>query len=182
MSKAKTIIPWTVMIFFGFLATGLFIVLYVSLTYAPVDKENVFMDDYLAVDKHYNQIMAEQQSFRELYKMEIVLPKLSEKLVEHVKLNGVKEYHPHALTMGENRVYIYIYDAQGKPVPGAQLTGILTRPVTNTMDKQLIFEPLHDGAYVSAPVDVEHEGRWKVIVKAIVGAHTGFEQTVIYAE
>ena len=182
VSRKKKLLPWGIIGFFTFLATGLFLVLYISLTYAKVNKENVFMDDYQVVDKNFNEIIGKQQAFHERYAIRIIQPRVTEEPVELIRPNGVKEYFPHVFVIGENMVSVYVYDTENKPVPDATVTGLLTRPTTNELDKKLVFEQVHGGAYVSNPVEIKNPGRWKIIVKVQVDGYQGFEEAVVYAQ
>lgn len=65
---------------------------------------------------------------------------------------------------GEGGVVIEIVDADGRPVPGLNLTGLLRRPATEAGEFALTFEEAAPGRYL-APAKPE-AGAWDVHVQS----------------
>ena len=79
----------------------LFGILYISLVYVPVNKENVYLMDYQQVDKEYNDIFEAQQSFDTHYGITIKTKALSKEAVETIRANGEKVLFEHAFAIGK---------------------------------------------------------------------------------
>ncbi len=108
----------------------------------PVQLDNSFMMKYQQVDANYYKIEADRKKFDKLYKVVFFNKKLQK---------------------GKNHIELQLLTKDGKPVNGAKVTILITRPYTTKYDKT-IKAKFVDGKYV-ADVDIPLEGRWDVDIK-----------------
>lgn len=184
MSKQKgRVWPLSIIGIFIFLSIMLFGILYISLRYVPVNKENVYQMGYQEVDKSYNEIRAAQEQFESLYTVAFQMPKLSEEPIETMRVNGQKVYFDHCLAVDQtdNKLAIRISDKSGKVVEGAEISLLLTRFETSEFDKTVAIASTQAGVYQSEPFEINRPGRWKVVAKISVGSNTGYFEHCVYA-
>ena len=174
--------PLSIIGIFIFLSIMLFGILYISLKYVPVNKENVFLMGYQEVDKSYNEIMAEQERFNSLYNVEIQTPKLSQDPIETIRMNGEKAFFEHAFSLGSgNRFEVRVTDKTMNKGKSANIELLLTRFETSEFDQMIAVKEEKSGTYVTEPFTIEHEGRWKIVAKVTIGENTGFFEQSVYA-
>ena len=174
--------PLSIIGIFIFLSIMLFGILYISLKYVPVNKENIFQMGYQEVDKTYNEIMEEQEKFNARYAVAFLMPKLSAEPIETMRMNGEKAYFNHAFTLsGENRFELKVTDKQGNGVTDAKIELLLTRYETSEFDQKVAVLPERDGRYTTEPFSVAQEGRWKIVAKVTAGDNTGYFEQSVYA-
>jgi len=175
--------PLSIIGIFIFLAIMLFGILYISLRYVPVNKENVYQMGYQEVDKNFNAIHDAQKIFDAGYKVVFDMPKLSEEPVETMRANGEKVYFDHcfALNAKNNTLAIQVSDLSGKAVGDAKISLLLTRFETSEFDKEIAVASAKEGVYSSEPFEIDRAGRWKVVAKVSVGDKTGYFEHCVYA-
>jgi len=174
--------PLSIIVIFIFLSTMLFGILYISIQYAPVNKENTYQMGYQEVDKNFNEIFEAQKLFDANYKVAFTLPKLSAKPVETMRANGEKVYFDHCFALeGENRLNLSVRDLSGDAVTDANISLLLTRFETSKFDIEVPVTAAENGTYISEPFVIDREGRWKAVVKVSVGDKTGYFEYCVYA-
>ncbi len=175
--------PLSIIGIFIFLSIMLFGILYISLKYVPVNKENVYQMGYQEVDKSYNEIHAAQEVFDAAYTVVFDMPKLSQEPVETMRVNGEKVYFDHcfALNQKNNTVAIHVKDKAGKAVEGATISLLLTRFETSEFDQTVAIASTEGGAYTSAPFEIDRPGRWKIVAKVSVGDKTRYFEHCVFA-
>ena len=65
----------------------------------------------------------------------------------------------------EERVLIDVRDADGQPVTGLRLEGVLQHPASMSYDRDLVFTEVRDGVYAAGVGDLP-EGRWTLNAEA----------------
>ena len=65
----------------------------------------------------------------------------------------------------EERVLIDVRDADGQPVTGLRLEGVLQHPASMSYDRDLVFTEVRDGVYAAGVGDLP-EGRWTLSAEA----------------
>ena len=174
--------PLSIIGIFIFLSIMLFGILYISLRYVPVNKENVFQMGYQDVDKSYNEIVEEQKRFNKLYSVKIHTLKLSQEPVETLRVNGEKAYFEHAFTLdGDNRFDLEITDKASNKINNAVINLLLTRYETSEFDQELTITKTESDLYFTNPFTIDHAGRWKIVAKVTIGKNTGYFEQSVYA-
>ena len=161
--------PKSIIGIFVFLSIMLFGILYVSLKYIPVNKENEYMSYYLQVDRNINDILSKKRLFDSRYDVTPTFERYSQEPVLVSKINGTQESFEHILRPGANHFAITVTDKAGNPVKEAKVAALLTRYETSEFDIPLQPAAVENGTARFEGFDVEKEGRWKLIVKATVG-------------
>lgn len=175
--------PLSIIGIFIFLAFMLFGILYISLVYVPVNKENVYLMDYQQVDKEYNDIFEAQKAFDEHYAIRINTKALSTEPVETIRANGEKVAFEHAFSIGTpSFLEVVLQGKQGETVDNAKITVLLTRYETAKFDKVVAVSSEKAGTYLAEPFVIEQAGRWKVIVRAEVNGFTGYAERGVFAQ
>jgi hypothetical protein len=175
--------PLSIIGIFIFLSIMLFGILYISLKYVPVNKENVYQMGYQEVDKNYNELRAAQEQFETEYDVAFKMPKLSDEPVETMRVNGEKVYFDHcfALDKNNNTLAIRVSDKAGKAVSDATLSLLLTRFETSEFDQTITVASVDEGVYTSEAFAIDRPGRWKIVAKVSVGEKTGYFEHCVYA-
>jgi nitrogen fixation protein FixH len=66
----------------------------------------------------------------------------------------------------EERVLIEVRDADGQPVTGLRLEGVLQHPASMSYDRDLVFTEVRDGVYAAGVCDLPI-GRWTLSAEAM---------------
>lgn len=174
--------PLSIIGIFIFLSIMLFGILYISLRYVPVNKENIFLMGYQEVDKTYNEIMEEQEQFNSRFAVKIVTPKLSDEPVETMRVNGEKVYFDHAFRLdGENHFELNVMDKAGQRIEDAKIDLLLTRYETSEFDQEVTVDNSGNGIYTTQPFSVGQAGRWKIVARVTIGSNMGYFEQSVYA-
>ncbi|WP_281951560.1 FixH family protein [Nitrosophilus kaiyonis] len=118
----------------------------------PVELDNSYMLNYHAVDEDINDILKKQHIFEKNYDLNLLTNKIN---------------------VGKNKLEIVLKDKNGKVVKNAKIDILVTRPDTTKYDKKVTAK-FENRKYV-ADVDLEHEGRWNIIIKAKIDDAQGFK-------
>ena len=167
--------PRSIIGIFIFLSIMLFGILYVSLKYIPVNKENQFMHYYLQVDRNINQILTEKRAFDAKYNLIPSFQTYGE-MVEVSKMNGTKELFPQPFKLGKNNFSFKVTDKSGQPMGDAKVAALLTRYETSEFDMPVAPVASKEGTFTFENVDIEKTGRWKLIVQVQIGDLTTYHE------
>ncbi len=109
----------------------------------PVEMDNSFMMKYQDVDKNFYNIEKEKKEFDKLYTLELKNRKLDP---------------------GKNQIVLFVKERNtSKPLTGAHVEVLLTRPFTTKFDKKSKAH-FENGAYIT-DLNISQEGRWNIIFK-----------------
>jgi hypothetical protein len=173
--------PLSIIGIFIFLSIMLFGILYISLKFVPVNKENVYQMDYQDVDKGYNELHEADVDFKKHYNVDFIIHKYSKEPVETIRANGEKVYFDHGLTLeGENTFKLKVSE-QDKTLDNANISLLLTRYETAEFDKRIKINSIGNGVYESEKFEIKHPGRWKIVAKVAVNDRTGYFERGLFA-
>lgn len=163
-------------------AAGLFGILYVSIKYIPVNKENTLMQEYSYIDKNFNEFFAQQEEFKKSYNFEFSFNKFSQEKIENLRASVYKEYFEHGFKMGENSFKFKVTDKENRAIQAEDLKVLLTRYETNDYNQDIEKIDFKDGYYVVDNFLIDKPGRWKVIVQVKNNGKMGVFEKGIFAK
>ncbi|MGE4294861.1 MAG: hypothetical protein AB7E49_04080 [Campylobacterales bacterium] len=157
--------------------------LQLSRTVYPVNMDMRYMQGYHQVDKSYDQIVADQQRFDAAYRATLITHRHSETPIEvpHFRY-GIQQYE-HGLTLGKNHFYLQLHNHAAQPVKDAQVSALVSRYDTDEFDQTLQGRyDEKEQRYVFGPALIDHEGRYKVIVRIqSADGLTGYVEKGVFA-
>lgn len=149
--KSKNYWPLILVAVFIPFAAGMVGTLKIAMSH-PVAMDDSYLESYQKVDRHYNDFAAAQIEFSRDINGSLITPKMA---------------------LGDNTLELSVIDKRsGMPVAGATIRGILTRPDTNALDRNLTFAPAGSGIY-RASAAVDRPGRWQVKLRVDTGERHG---------
>ena len=166
--KEKSYWPHMIM---GFLIIGITLSYWTvkSASSVPVQETNDYMMKYQQADIHINDILAKKRRFDSAYM--IALDGVQKAKLELENVKRAKEEEVVLLHTGANTFTYHVLDKQSRPVDGAKVDFLLTRPHTDKDDVLLKDIPKKNGEYV-AEVNVSKPGRYILRLKATVDKDT----------
>lgn len=162
-------------------AIGFFGILYVSIAYVPVNKENLMLGEYHYVDKNYNEIMQQKMEFEKLYDAKFTFNSYGDDILT-IRSNGSKVFFPYGFKMGENSFSFRLVDKKGNFVSKANVKLLLTRYDTNEFNQKLELASVENGVYTVKPFTIEKSGRWKTIVSVEVNDLKNIYEQKVFAK
>lgn len=179
MENSNTKTYWPHMIVgFLFLALTLSYWTVKSASSLPVQEVNEYMMKYQQADIHINEILEKKIAFDKLYEIEI---QNTETMVmtDNVHSNRAQP-NPVKLSQGKNHFSYVVRTKDGKAVPDANVSFLLTRPHSSKDDLMMENIPFKNGQYVTEEMDIINAGRYTLQLRVTIGDTIGYAKTPAY--
>ena len=179
MAKNKEKTYWPHMIL-GFLILGITLSYWTvkSATSMPVHESNEYMLKYQVADMNINEIIKRKALFDQSYTIEIIDVKKAMYKLENAK--RAKEESSIVLTQGKNNFNYLVTTKEGKVIPDANVTFLLTRPHSVKEDNYVENIPFSEGKFHVSDINITKPGRYTLQLRAKIGEATGYSQLAAY--
>ena len=144
----------------------------------PVQESNEYMMKYQQADLNINTILDKKALFDKSYKIELTNTNMIKEKIEHSKVG--KECQSVALVKGENIFNYRVIQKDGKVIPDANVTFLLTRPHTREDDFYIDNIPFQDEYYKVKNINVTKPGRYTLQLRAKIGDTIGYSNISAY--
>lgn len=171
MEKTNKKTYWPHMILgFLFLALTLSFWTVKSANSLPVQESNTYMLKYQTADININEITEKKMAFDKAYDIRIIGVEMME-MTDNV---NSKRPQPNVvkLSQGMNQFSYEILTKEGKSVPDANVTFLLTQPHSRREDKFFRDIPHKDGKYRIVDVEIKKPGRYTLQLRVEVKEDT----------
>ena len=147
----------------------------------PVYEDRSFMAKYQDVDDNYNRMVIANVKFNARYETTVHINNRTVGMSFSDIQYGQRSLEKHSknqemLLLGDNTLSIKIMDKRtNTPVPNANISFQITRPIKNDSNIDLNDFVYSDGHYTtSSSIKLDLKGYWNIIGKVIVGDDTGY--------
>ncbi len=159
---------WLIFFFiiFGF-TFGMIIWTIKSAVDTPVYEDKSFLNSYHNIDNNFNQMMAQNRKFNQLYDVEVKLNENRMSMDIKDAFLGQRSLEKHSshqnmIKVGENTLAIAILDKETqKPISDANITFQVTRAIVDKYDIDLNNFIYENGVYKTT-AKINKEGNWNV--------------------
>ena len=172
---------WLLFFFVIFFYTfGMIIWTIKSAVDTPVYEDRSFMAKYQDVDDNYNRMVIANVKFNARYETTVFINDRTVGMSFSDIQYGQRSLEKHSknqemLLLGENALSIQIIDKKtNTPVPNANISFQITRPIKNDSNIDLNDFVYHDGKYTTSAINLDLKGYWNIIGKVIIGEDTGY--------
>jgi hypothetical protein len=122
----------------------------------PVEVDDFYFDSYYNVNQNINKIKLQEIEFDKRYDVDLLNEKLN---------------------IGKNSIEIKLTSKSGDGIDDANISVLITRPLTSKFDKRLKTTDVESGRYSFEAFEIEQNqlGRWQVKSKITIGDLTAFK-------
>ncbi|MEA3354348.1 MAG: hypothetical protein U9Q33_11085 [Campylobacterota bacterium] len=140
-----------------------------------LDDDNAFLSDYHSVDRSFNKLVGQNNSFEQKYNIkfqlndEEILGLTYKDVFLAQRAVQLRKTRKDIINLGENKFTVLIQDKQGNPVTQKKVEMLVTKSVTHDHDQKLNFNNEDTKTF-----KIDSVGYWNITGIVETGAEKGY--------